>query len=137
MGQDEDTRELSLDEAVALANLLQRNERLDEADALYRAVLEKAPHHVDALHFAGVLASRLGHHDDAVALIEQSLALAPDRADCYNNLGIVLQSAGRLDAAGWLGPTPGLRPACELARTVPRSSVQPHPPAALHLAATG
>jgi len=99
MGQDEDTRELSLDEAVALANLLQRNEQLDEADALYRAVLEKAPHHVDALHFAGVLASRLGHHDDAVALIEQSLALAPDRADCYNNLGIVLQSAGRLDAA--------------------------------------
>jgi predicted TPR repeat methyltransferase len=99
MGQDEATRELSLDEAVALANLLQRNERLDEADALYRAVLEKAPQHVDALHFAGVLAHRLGRHDDAVALIEQSLALASDRADCYNNLGIVLQSTGRLDAA--------------------------------------
>jgi len=80
MGQDEDTRELSLDEAVALANLLQRNERLDEADALYRAVLEKAPQHVDALHFAGVLAHRRGHHDDAVAFIEQSLTLAPDRS---------------------------------------------------------
>src|SRR5436189_4858372 len=99
MGQDEVTRELSLDETVALANLLQRDDRLDEADALYRAVLDAAPQHVDALHFAGVLAHRRGHHDDAVALIEQSLALAPDRADCYNNLGIALQSAGRLDAA--------------------------------------
>ena len=99
MEQDEATRELSLDEAVALANLLQRNGQLDEADALYRAVLEKAPHHADALHFAGVLAHRCGRHDEAVALIERGLALAPDRADCYNNLGIVLQSAGRLDAA--------------------------------------
>ena len=99
MEQDEATRELSLDEAVALANLLQRNGQLDEADALYRAVLEKAPHHADALHFAGVLAHRCGRHDEAVALIERGLALAPDRADCYNNLGIVLQSTGRLDAA--------------------------------------
>lgn len=99
MEEDEATRELSLDEAVALANLLQRNGQLDEADALYRAVLEKAPHHADALHFAGVLAHRCGRHDEAVALIERGLALAPDRADCYNNLGIVLQSAGRLDAA--------------------------------------
>ena len=99
MGEDATTRELSLDEAVALANLLQRHEQLDEADALYRAVLEREPQHVDALHFSGVLAHRRGHHDDAAALIEQSLTLAPDRADCYNNLGIVLQSAGRLDAA--------------------------------------
>jgi len=96
---DEATRELSLDEAVDLANLLQRDDHLDEADAIYRAVLAAAPQHVDALHFAGVLAHRRGHNDDAVALIEQSLTLAPDRADCYNNLGIVLQSTGRLDAA--------------------------------------
>ena len=99
MGHDESTRQLSLDEAVALANQLQRDARLDEADALYRAVLEVAPQHADALHFSGVLAHRRGHNDQAVALIEQSLALAPDRVDCHNNLGIVLQSSGRLDAA--------------------------------------
>ena len=99
MGHDESTRQLSLDEAVALANQLQRDKRLDEADALYRAVLEVAPQHADALHFSGVLAHRRGHNDQAVALIEQSLALAPDRVDCHNNLGIVLQSSGRLDAA--------------------------------------
>ena len=56
MGHDESTRQLSLDEAVALANQLQRDKRLDEADALYRAVLEVAPQHADTLHFSGVLA---------------------------------------------------------------------------------
>ena len=42
--------------------------------------------------------SRAGS-DEAVALIEKSLALQPDRADCYSNLGIIYQSTGKLDAA--------------------------------------
>jgi predicted TPR repeat methyltransferase len=92
-------RELTLDEAVALAILLQKNEQLVEAQELYRRVLELAPNHADALHFAGVLAHQQGRSDEAVALIEKSLALVPDRADCYSNLGIVFQSAGRLDRA--------------------------------------
>ena len=46
----------------------------------------------DALHYAGVLAHQQGRSDEAVALIEKSLALAPDRADCYSNLGIIYKS---------------------------------------------
>ena len=57
------------------------------------------PRHPDALHFAGVLAHQAGRHDEAIALIERSLAVVPDRADCYSNLGIVFQSAGRFDEA--------------------------------------
>ena len=82
-------RELTVDEAVALAILLQKNEQLVEAQELYRRVLDAAPNHPDALHYAGVLAHQQGHSDRAVALIEQSLAAAPGRADCYNNLGII------------------------------------------------
>src|SRR4030095_16933177 len=37
--------------------------------------------------------------DEALVLIERSLALAPDQADWCSNLGIVLQSDGRLDLA--------------------------------------
>ena len=40
-----------------------------------------------------------GRNEEAVALIERSLALAADRADYYNNLGITFQSTGRLDQA--------------------------------------
>ena len=62
-------------------------------------MLDTAPNHPDALHYAGVLAHQQGRSDEAVALIERSLALAPDRADCYSNLGIIFQSTGRLEAA--------------------------------------
>ena len=93
------TRELTLEEAVSFAILLQKNQQLAEADALYRRVLEAAPDHPRALHYTGVLAHQQGRNDEALALIERSLALVPDQADWYSNLGIVLQSAGRLDAA--------------------------------------
>ena len=92
-------RELTLEEAVALAILLQKNEQLVEAQELYRRVLDTAPDHPDALHYAGVLAHQQGQSDEAVSLIERSLALAPGRADCYNNLGIIFQSTGKLQAA--------------------------------------
>jgi len=96
---DTPPRELTLEEAIALAILLQKNEQLVEAQELYRRVLDTAPNHPDALHYAGVLAHQQGQSDEAVALIEKSLALAPGRADCHNNLGIVFQSTGKLQAA--------------------------------------
>ena len=93
------TRELTLEEAVSFAILLQKNEQFAEAHELYRRVLEAAPDHPRALHYAGVLAHQQGRNDEALALIERSLALEPDQADWCSNLGIVLQSDDRLDAA--------------------------------------
>jgi predicted TPR repeat methyltransferase len=93
------SRELTLEEAVALAILLQKNEQLAEAREVYRRVLEMDPDHADALHYAGVLAHQQGRNEEAVALIKRSLALAPDRADCFSNLGIILQSTGKLEQA--------------------------------------
>jgi Predicted methyltransferase (contains TPR repeat) len=93
------TRELTLEEAVSIAILLQKNEQLVEAQELYRRVLETAPNHPQALHYSGVLAHQQGRSDEAVMLIEKSLELQPDRADCYNNLGIILQSNGKLERA--------------------------------------
>ena len=93
------TRELTLEEAVALAILLQKNEQLVEAQELYRRVLEMAPNHPHALHYAGVLAHQQGRSDEALALVERSLTLAPDQPDWHSNLGIIFQSRGQLDAA--------------------------------------
>ena len=100
VGDDETlTGELTLDEAVAFAVALQKNDRLTEAGEVYRRVLQASPTHAGALHFAGVLAHQQGRNDEAVALIERSLAAAPDQADCYSNLGIIFQSDGRIDKA--------------------------------------
>jgi predicted TPR repeat methyltransferase len=92
-------RELTLDEAVAIAIQLQKNDQLVEAQELYRRVLDIAPDHPRALHYSGVLAHQQGRHAEAISLVERSLALVPDQADWHSNLGIVLQSDGKLERA--------------------------------------
>ncbi len=92
-------REISVEEAIAIAIALQKNEQLAEADELYRRILELAPAHPDALHYAGILAHQQGRAEEALALIGRSLDLAPDRADWHSNRGNILQCQGRLDEA--------------------------------------
>jgi predicted TPR repeat methyltransferase len=96
---DPPPRELTVDEAIALAIQLQKQHHLDEAEQLYARVLDVAPHHPDALHYTGLLAHQQGRTDEAINLIGQSLALSPNQADWHSNLGIVLQSDGRLGDA--------------------------------------
>ncbi len=96
---DPPSRELTIDEAIAVAIGLQKQQHLAEAEQLYARVLEVAPHHPDALHYTGLLAHQQGRGDEAVKLIEESLALAPNQADWHSNYAIVLQSRGRFDDA--------------------------------------
>jgi predicted TPR repeat methyltransferase len=93
------TRELTLEDAVSLAILLQKNNQLIGANEIFRRVLEAVPDHARALHYAGVLAHQEGRNQDSVSLIERSISLVPEQADWYSNLGIVLQSDDRLDLA--------------------------------------
>jgi predicted TPR repeat methyltransferase len=92
-------RELTIEDALAIAIQLQKNEQLVEAELVYSRIVGAAPDYAPALHYSGVLAHQMGRGQDAVALIEKSLALVPDCADYYNNLGIVLQALGRIDDA--------------------------------------
>jgi predicted TPR repeat methyltransferase len=92
-------RELTLDEAVSLAIVLQKNAQLAEAESVYQGIFEIAPNHPEALHYAGVLAHQQGRSDEAIALIDKSLLLAPESADCYSNLGIIFQAQGKIDEA--------------------------------------
>ena len=93
------TRELTVEEAIEIAIMLQQNDRLAEANAVYGEILDVAPEHPRALHYAGVMAHQMGARDQAVEWMEKSVALVPDRADWHSNLGIVLQDLGRFDAA--------------------------------------
>jgi predicted TPR repeat methyltransferase len=92
-------RELTRDEAVTIAVLLQQHGRLAEAGELFTRVLADEPAHARALHYAGVLAHQQGRTADALALIERSLSSDAEQPDAFNNLGIILQAAGRLDDA--------------------------------------
>jgi predicted TPR repeat methyltransferase len=92
-------REVTVDEAIAIALECQKNGQLAEAAALYRTVLALTPDQPDALHYSGVLAHQDGRSEDAIALITKSLDLVPDQPDWHSNLGIIFQDRGRLQEA--------------------------------------
>jgi predicted TPR repeat methyltransferase len=96
---DEPARELTIDEALEIAIRLHRDDQFEAADVVYSQILKADPDNPRALHFAGVLAHQMGRSSEGVELIERSLALVPDSADWYNNLGIVLQESSLLDNA--------------------------------------
>ena len=60
------TRELTLEEAVSIAILLQKGDQLAAAEEVYHQIFDIAPNHPEALHYAGVLAHQQGRSDEAL-----------------------------------------------------------------------
>ena len=90
---------MDLADALALAIHLHKERHLEEAEGLYRTILEAMPDQPDALHFRGVLSHELGRSAEGISMIERALAVIPDQPDMYNNLGNIQSECGRLDAA--------------------------------------
>src|SRR5687767_12169514 len=70
---------VSLPEAMEFVFRCLKYGEFDEAEEVCRKILAVAPDHPDALHYAGVLAHENGRTDEAITLIERSLAIAPDQ----------------------------------------------------------
>jgi tetratricopeptide (TPR) repeat protein len=62
-------------------------------------VLKVAPQQPDALHIAGLSAFRLGHEQQALALISRAVRVGPDTALYLRNLCEIYRSLGRMDEA--------------------------------------
>jgi predicted TPR repeat methyltransferase len=92
-------KELGLADAMAYARQLQKEDRLEAADELYRRILGAAPDYPDAWHFRGVVAFQLGRLSEAETLIRRAVELAPAYSDAHNNLGNVLQHQKRTEEA--------------------------------------
>ncbi|MFC4161791.1 glycosyltransferase [Chitinimonas lacunae] len=90
---------VSLQQAFAIALKHHQAGQLNEAEHLYRQILQAAPQHADARHLLGVIAYQAGQPRAAVELIRQALAIAPDTPDYYVNLGEALRSSGDAEAA--------------------------------------
>jgi tetratricopeptide (TPR) repeat protein len=78
---------------------LHRAGRLAEAEAMYRQILAADPHHADSLHLLGMIEHQRGHHETAIELIGQAIAVNSSQAAYHSNLGTVLQTQGKLDEA--------------------------------------
>lgn len=90
---------MTLDDAMALAVRLHRENRLDGARTLYKRILEAVPDHADALCMLGVAEHQVGHSEFAVKLLRQAVGRAPGFPGFHINLGNVLTEMNRLPDA--------------------------------------
>ncbi len=83
------------DEAVAH----HRGGRFQQAEQLYRNILEGHPTHADALHLLGLVAYQGLEYDRARDLIGQAIQQDGKKALYHYNMGLVCEKAGQLDEA--------------------------------------
>jgi len=86
-------------ETCALALQHHQAGHLNQAEQLYRQVLQADPGHADAHHLLGALAYQLGRYDQAVTSIRQAISVNPGAAIYYSNLGLVHEALGQLEEA--------------------------------------
>ncbi|MGB7542817.1 MAG: tetratricopeptide repeat protein [Burkholderiales bacterium] len=84
---------------LAKASAKLQGGQLQEAETLYRQVLERDPGHADATHFLGICLVQSGRKDEGLPLLSLSLRLAPERVMYRHNYGLMLAAAGELVAA--------------------------------------
>ena len=94
-------RELTLTPEQALQLAIDRHAagELDDAEVIYRVLLDRWPDHADVLNHMGVLKHQRGDHPCALELLHRALELAPGAPGMWNNLGNVLLRLERLDDA--------------------------------------
>ena len=81
---------MSYDLMFQQALALHEQGRFDEAESLYRQILETAPRNPDVLNFLGLVAQAKGIHNEAVELFYKAVCEAPTHAPFYFNLALSL-----------------------------------------------
>lgn len=94
-GLDLDTPQQQLEYALSL----HQSGRFQEAEAAYRALLDRLPGNPQVLQLLGVLLHQSGNSKDALDLISSAISAAPDQAQFYSNLCNILTDCGELTRA--------------------------------------
>ena len=92
-------RSRTVGEILTSAVALHRSGQGEEAEALYRHILELEPANADALHLSGVVAHQAGRHADAADLIAKAIKKAPRNPSFRLNLAHACQALGHPDKA--------------------------------------
>ncbi len=89
------SKEMSLGEAFAFAQGLQREMRIAEAGAIYRAILRVQPDHPGTLMCFGVMSHIAGEREAGEALVRRALEIDPSFVSAHVNLGNLLREQRR------------------------------------------
>jgi tetratricopeptide (TPR) repeat protein len=90
-----ESQTITLAQALAIAVRHHQAGRLAEAEGIYRQILGREPRQADALQLLGTLLGQRGDLKGAEDLIRKSLAIRPDAAGAYFNLGEICRRMGR------------------------------------------
>ncbi|HEX8520728.1 MAG TPA: tetratricopeptide repeat protein [Tepidisphaeraceae bacterium] len=89
---------MTVDEAIQQGLTLHRAGKLNEAEQLYRSILQQARHPA-AMHLLGVVLLQRGQYMPARDLIEQAIQLEPNDFAAHNNLSEAYKNLGEFDRA--------------------------------------
>ena len=78
---------------------LHREGKLDEAEVVYRDLLQRQPETAEVLHTLGVLQAQRGQLAEAEALMERATRADPGHVTAHVNRGNLLRTLGRAEAA--------------------------------------
>ena len=74
---------------------LHQDGQLDQAETLYRQVLETVPEQPDVLNLLGLIAQAKGAQDEACSLFMQAIRAKPNEASFYYNLAFSFKLNGK------------------------------------------
>ncbi len=92
-------QQLTIPQAMQLAEQHQASGNLQEAEQLLRQILQAQPQYAPALHLLGVIAHQAGNIELATQLIAQAIAAQPNVALFHSNLCEMYRQLNRLDDA--------------------------------------
>lgn len=90
---------VSIPDALQFAIAQHRAGQLDQAEAIYVQILNVQPQYADVLHLQAALWHQRGRHEEALAKVEEAMALSPGQTFYHNTRGRIFLALGRGDEA--------------------------------------
>jgi predicted TPR repeat methyltransferase len=90
---------MSFDNMLQKALTLHQQGQLDEAEIIYREILETAPKNAMVMHFLAMIAVTKGAYETAISILYKAIEIDKKSAALYFNLAMALQGAGYLGEA--------------------------------------
>ncbi len=96
---DISTEQFTIPQAIAKAIECHKSGKFQDAELIYRRIIEAQPNNVDALHLLGALAHQHNHNEEALPYVQKALNLNPDNSQFLNTLGSIYSALGQYNNA--------------------------------------
>jgi predicted O-linked N-acetylglucosamine transferase (SPINDLY family) len=85
--------------SIETAIKLHQNGQLEQAELIYKQLLQFKPKNADAKHLLGLIEYERGNYQTAIDFINQAICINPNLAEAYSNRGVALKELKQLTAA--------------------------------------